>query len=99
MAVPAHDTRDYEFASKYDILIRWVVTLDDKKLGDTEKAFSGEGVVINSSSKFGLDINGLPSKEAASKVIEWAEENGKGKKKVVLSLLKFPILGVSRSQL
>ncbi|KAM6585672.1 hypothetical protein CsatB_012674 [Cannabis sativa] len=83
MAVPAHDTRDYEFASKYDIPIRWVVTPDDEKIGDSGKAFPGEGVVINSmSSKFGLDINGLSSKEAASKVIEWAEKNGKGKKQV-----------------
>lgn len=86
MAVPAHDTRDYEFASKYDISIRWVVTPEDKKLGDSGKAFSGEGMVINSSSStYGLDINGLHSKGAASKVIEWAVKTGKGKKKVVLS--------------
>ncbi|PON91280.1 Leucine-tRNA ligase [Trema orientale] len=82
MAVPAHDTRDYEFASKYDIPIRWVVTPDGEKIGDSGKAFPGEGVVINSSSTFGLDINGLSSKEAASKVIEWAEKTGTGKKQV-----------------
>ena len=94
MAVPAHDTRDYEFASKYDIPIRWVVTPDDEKIGDFGKAFPGEGVVINSnSSKFGLDINGLSSKEAASKVIEWAEKNGKGKKQVVINELKFIFIG------
>ena len=87
MAVPAHDARDYEFASKYDIPIRWVVTPDDKNIDDSGKAFPGEGMVINSSSSiFGLDINGLSSKEAASKVIEWAEKSGKGKKQVVSQL-------------
>ena len=87
MAVPAHDTRDYEFASKYNIPIRRVVMPDDKNLVDSGKAFPGEGVAINSSnSTFGLDINGLSSKEAVSKVIEWAEKTGKGKKKVILRI-------------
>lgn len=94
MAVPAHDTRDYEFALKYDIPIRWVVTPEDEKIGDSGKAFPGEGVVINSSSSiYGLDINGLPSKEAASKVIEWAEKTGKGKKQVVSQLSYYSWIG------
>lgn len=83
MAVPGHDTRDHEFALKYDILIRCVVAPDDKSLSDSGKAFSGQGTIINSSnSTLGLDINGLCSKEAASKVIEWVEKTGNGKKKV-----------------
>ncbi|PRQ28376.1 putative leucine--tRNA ligase [Rosa chinensis] len=83
MAVPAHDARDYEFASKYDIPIRWVVMPHDKKLSGSGKAYSGEGNVINSSNTtLGLDINSLSSKEAAFKVIEWAEKTGNGKKKV-----------------
>lgn len=83
MAVPAHDTRDFEFASKYDIPIRWVVMPHDKKLSGSGKAYSGEGNVINSSNtKLGLDINSLSSKDAAFKVIEWAERTGNGKKKV-----------------
>lgn len=83
MAVPAHDTRDYDFASKYDIPIRWVVMPHDKNLGGSGKAYSGEGNVINSSNTtLGLDINSLSSKEAASKVIQWAEKTGNGKKKV-----------------
>lgn len=87
MAVPAHDTRDFEFASKYEIPIRWVVTPYDKKLGDSSKAFSGEGMAINSSSStFGLDINGLSSKDASSKVIDWAERTENGKKKVFFSV-------------
>ncbi|PQQ12152.1 leucine--tRNA ligase chloroplastic/mitochondrial [Prunus yedoensis var. nudiflora] len=83
MAVPAHDTRDLEFASKFDIPIRWVVMPDDKNLSGSGKAYSGEGTVVNSSnSTVGLDINGLSSKEAASKVIEWADKTANGKKKV-----------------
>lgn len=86
MAVPAHDTRDYDFASKYDIPIRWVVMSHDKSLNGSGKAYSGEGNVVNSSNTtLGLDINSLSSKEAASKVIEWAEKTGNGKKKVFFS--------------
>ncbi|KAL4313587.1 hypothetical protein GQ457_01G043200 [Hibiscus cannabinus] len=83
MAVPAHDARDHEFASKFDIPIKWVVTPNNGSCIESGKAYSGEGIVMNSSNmNVGLDINGLSSKEAAFKVIEWAEKNGKGKKKV-----------------
>lgn len=83
MAVPAHDSRDFEFASKYDILIHPVVVPDDKELKDSEKVFSGEGLIVNSSNPTsGLNINGMSSKEAAFKVIAWAEKTGNGKKKV-----------------
>jgi leucyl-tRNA synthetase len=83
MAVPAHDSRDYEFALKYDIPIRWVVMPDDKSIAESGKAFPGEGIIANSSNTLmGLDINGLHSKEAALKVIDWAEKSGNGKRKV-----------------
>ncbi|KAK6932771.1 Methionyl/Leucyl tRNA synthetase [Dillenia turbinata] len=83
MAVPAHDIRDHEFALKYKIPVRWVVKPDDESCTNSEKAYSGEGTIMNSSSSTtGLDINGLPSREAASKVTEWAVKSGKGKKKV-----------------
>ncbi|XP_037493367.1 leucine--tRNA ligase, chloroplastic/mitochondrial isoform X2 [Jatropha curcas] len=83
MAVPAHDTRDYEFATRYDIPICWVVKPDGEDCGDSGIAYAGAGIILNSSnSSVGLDINGLPSKVAASKVIEWAEKTGNGKKKV-----------------
>ncbi|KAJ8545089.1 hypothetical protein K7X08_017672 [Anisodus acutangulus] len=83
IAVPAHDTRDFEFAMKYSIPITWVVRPDDGSCGNFERPYSGEGSMINSScSESGLDINGLPSKEAASRVIQWLEKSVKGKKKV-----------------
>ncbi|PWA72206.1 tRNA synthetase class I (I, L, M and V) family protein [Artemisia annua] len=82
MAVPAHDTRDHEFALKYNIPIHWVVTSDECS-DDFEKPYAGEGVVINSSSSAsGLNINGLHSKEAAVKVIEWVEKTRNGNRKV-----------------
>ncbi|KVH96767.1 Aminoacyl-tRNA synthetase, class 1a, anticodon-binding [Cynara cardunculus var. scolymus] len=82
MAVPAHDTRDHEFALKYNIPIHWVVTSDERS-DDFEKPYAGEGDVINSSSSTsGLNINGLRSKEAAAKVIEWVERTGNGNRKV-----------------
>ncbi|EEF43821.1 leucine--tRNA ligase, chloroplastic/mitochondrial [Ricinus communis] len=87
MAVPAHDTRDYEFATAYDIPIRWVVKADDEGCSDSGMAYAGEGTILNSSNlTLGLDINGLSSKAAASKVIEWAEKTGNGKKKVNFKL-------------
>lgn len=83
MAVPAHDSRDHEFALKYDIPVCWVVKPDNGSYSNLEESYSGEGIVMNSSnSKSGLNINGLPNKEAASKVIEWAENTGHGKKQV-----------------
>lgn len=83
MSVPAHDTRDHEFALKYDIPIRWVVTANDDSFLKSEKPFLGEGVIKNSaSSTTTLNINGFRSKEATSKVIAWAEKTGNGRKKV-----------------
>ncbi|CAK9140948.1 unnamed protein product [Ilex paraguariensis] len=83
MAVPAHDTRDHEFASKYNIPIHRVVKPDDESSSNFGIAYSGEGTMVNSScSTSGLDINGLPSKEAASRVIDWVEKTGNGKSKV-----------------
>ncbi|KAK4259044.1 hypothetical protein QN277_005420 [Acacia crassicarpa] len=83
MAVPAHDSRDYDFALKHSVPVNWVVTPDDKSTIESGKAFSAEGTVINSSNGMvGLDINGLSSKNAALKVIEWAEKTGNGKRKV-----------------
>eukprot|EP00268_Persea_americana_P035000 TRINITY_DN3456_c0_g1_i6.p1 TRINITY_DN3456_c0_g1~~TRINITY_DN3456_c0_g1_i6.p1 ORF type:complete len:671 (-),score=118.38 TRINITY_DN3456_c0_g1_i6:2084-4096(-) len=83
MAVPAHDSRDHEFALKYGIPVCWVVKPDDNHYNSLQESYSGDGIIINSSNpESGLVINGLPSKEAAFKVIEWAESTGHGKKKV-----------------
>lgn len=82
MAVPAHDSRDYEFAVKYELPIIKVVSPQNGNC-DPLEAYEDDGVMINSSSSSsGLNINGMLSQDAAKKVVEWVESNGFGKKKV-----------------
>ena len=77
MAVPAHDERDYEFAKKFDLPIVEVV-----EGGDISKeAYVGDGKHINSDF-----LNGLNNEEAIKKMIDWLEENGKGKREVTYRL-------------
>ena len=73
MAVPAHDTRDYEFAKKFGIEI--IQVLEGGNI--EEEAYTGDGIHINSGF-----INGLNKEEAIQKVLEYLEENKIGKKKV-----------------
>ena len=73
MAVPAHDERDFEFAHKFSLEIREVV----KPPGAVEGCFSGSGTAINSDF-----LNGLPTSEAKTRVIDWLEERGLGKRSV-----------------
>ena len=75
MAVPAHDTRDWDFAKKFGLPIIEVV-----KGGDVEQeAFTDceTGILVNSDV-----LNGLPVEEAKEKIKAWLEENGKGRTKV-----------------
>lgn len=73
MAVPAHDTRDYEFAKKFDLEI--IPVLEG---GDIEKeAFVEDGIHINS--EF---LNGLDKEDAISKMLSWLEEHKCGKKQI-----------------
>ncbi|KAF5837837.1 hypothetical protein DUNSADRAFT_3800 [Dunaliella salina] len=81
MAVPAHDARDFEFAQKFGIAPVQVVSPSDGS--QAQLPFTETGVASNScSSTSGLDINGLATPEAKSKVIAWLEETGAGKKQV-----------------
>jgi leucyl-tRNA synthetase len=70
MAVPAHDTRDGEFAEKFGIPIKQVVEPSD---GSDWMGFTGEGTAVNSGF-----LEGKPSAEAKKEVIAWLEEEGKG---------------------
>ncbi len=79
MAVPAHDTRDYEFAKVFDLPIVQVV-----EGGDVSKeAFTDieNGTMINSGF-----LNGLSVKEAIDKIIEFFEKEAIGSKKVNFKL-------------
>ncbi|XP_078174742.1 tRNA synthetase class I (I, L, M and V) family protein isoform X2 [Carex rostrata] len=82
MAVPAHDSRDFDFASKYKLPIINVVRPTSGSF-DITGAYADEGIMVNSSNvSAGLDFNGLSNKETASKMIQWLEHTRQGKKKV-----------------
>ncbi len=77
MAVPAHDTRDYEFAKKFNLPIIPVLEGGDI----TKEAFTQDGPHINS--EF---LNGLNKQEAIDKMAEWLAANKCGKKTVTYKL-------------
>ena len=77
MAVPAHDERDYEFATKFNLPIKAII--EDN--GEVVVPFYGDGKHINSDF-----INGLNNEEAIAKVIEFLEENKVGRSKVTYKL-------------
>ena len=79
MAVPGHDSRDWEFAKKFNLPIIEVI-----KGGDIEKeAYTDteEGIVVNSDF-----INGMEVKEAKEYMAKWLEDKGLGTKKVNFKL-------------
>lgn len=73
MAVPAHDSRDYDFAKKYDLPMRAVIEGSDI----SEAAYTANGNHINSGF-----LDGLDKEEAIAKAIAWLEEAGVGHKQV-----------------
>ncbi|MDP4551006.1 leucine--tRNA ligase [Alkalihalobacillus macyae] len=77
MAVPAHDERDYEFATTFDLPIIEVVAGGDV----SSEAYTEDGKHVNSDF-----LNDLEKEEAITKSIEWLEEKGKGKKKTTYRL-------------
>ncbi len=65
MAVPAHDQRDYEFASKYGLEIKPVIKPTDGELDISEQAYTDKGVLFNSGEFDGLDFDGALNAIAA----------------------------------
>ena len=89
MAVPAHDTRDFEFAQKFGLPIVCIqdpdVTDPDqkKKIISGKECWTEDGIYINSSdSSTGIDINGLKKEAGIEKIIKWLESKNLGKAKV-----------------
>jgi leucyl-tRNA synthetase len=77
MAVPAHDTRDHEFARRFGLPIREVVAGGDPR----SAAFTGDGVAVNSDF-----LDGLPTEAAKQRMAEWLEQNGKGARAISYKL-------------
>ncbi len=73
MAVPAHDERDFEFASKFGLPIPVVIEPPDWDGGGLEEAYTGPGPMVNSG-----PFSGTPGDVAVQKVTEWLEEQGAG---------------------
>ena len=74
MAVPAHDTRDFEFATKFDLPVIQVVQPTDQS---DWQGFTGNGVAINSGF-----LDGMKTKEAKKAMIQWLLDHKKGSFKV-----------------
>jgi len=85
MAVPAHDTRDFEFAEKFKLKIRCIMDPVDAepdfrdKVLKTKACWTEDGIYINSScAETGLSINGMNKENGIRTVTEWLEKNKLG---------------------
>jgi len=92
MCVPAHDQRDFEFARKYGLPVRVVISPEGKELKpeEMEEAYEGPGVMVNSG-----EFSGLPNEEGKKRVVKYLEEKGLGKKRITYRLRDW---GVSRQR-
>ncbi len=77
MGVPAHDQRDFEFAQKYGLPVKVVISPPDGGDDTLSEAYTDEGVQVNSG-KF----DGLPSSEGMEKIANHVEEQGWGQRSV-----------------
>ena len=92
MAVPAHDTRDFEFAETFGIDIKCIIepnTADSKEAETDVEAvlagkacWTGNGQLINSANSEGLELNGLEVKDSKKAATEWLAGRGLGEEKV-----------------
>jgi leucyl-tRNA synthetase len=92
MAVPAHDERDFEFARKFNLPVRVVVTPDGKPASADAmtEAASAYGILVDSG-----EFSGLASEEAQKRMTAWASERGAGEGTVQFRLKDW---GISRQR-
>jgi leucyl-tRNA synthetase len=90
MAVPAHDTRDFEFAVKFGLPVRAIIMPDDAAAVDDvlngKACWTGNGKLFNSANNDGLSINDLEVDEAKRLTAEWLEARSIGKAAVKYKL-------------
>lgn len=92
MAVPAHDQRDFEFAKKYNLSLKVVITDEERTLNpDTMKeAYVEEGYIVNSG-----QFNGMESEASKKAITDWMSENSYGEYSVSYRLRDW---GISRQR-
>ncbi len=83
MGVPAHDERDWAFATKYGLKKRLVVqtTANPLTIATMEGAYDGTGVMVNSG-----QFDGLDNETAKGKMADWLESQGVGRRRVTYRL-------------
>ena len=79
MAVPTHDQRDFEFAKKYSLPLKVVISPEDWELTPEKmsRAYIEDGVLINSG-----DFNGMNNQEAIEEISKYAEKQGFGERTI-----------------
>ena len=82
MAVPAHDERDFQFATQFEIPIVEVIAPKSGAQGTLAEAYTGDGVMVNSGRFDGMAAPG----EAFESIVEWLGERGAARKKVNFKL-------------
>jgi leucyl-tRNA synthetase len=86
MAVPGHDERDFEFASTFGLpIVRVVAKSLEEANAPLDRAEADYGVAVNSSNGQ-VSLDGLPTAEAKSRIIDWLAGRGLGKKMVTTRL-------------
>ena len=96
MAVPAHDTRDFEFAQTFGLPVKCIIepdpaaaaaeTCDVAAVLAGKACWTGEGKLINSANDEGLNLNGLSVKESKPAATKWLAERGLGREAVKYKL-------------
>ena len=81
MAVPAHDTRDFDFARKYQLPIKVVVAPPDWSGDELDEAYTEPGTIVNSG-----EFDGMASDEALEAIVQKLERDGTGQHKVTYRL-------------
>ena len=87
---PAHDQRDFDFAKKYNLPIKVVVSDKEKNSRELTEAYTGPGKIVNSDF-----LNGLTIDEAKKLIIKKIEEKNIGKRKTLFRLKDW---GISRQR-
>ena len=81
MCVPAHDQRDFEFATKFNLPIKRVIKNTEDGNSKLEKAYEGDGTMINSGKWDGMD-----SKKFKEEIVKWLYQKGLAKKSIQYKL-------------